>query len=311
MIYARPGTAFTALLDDAETGLEGTLEVRVKRTDGSTVIGPTTEGITEIEAGSGAYSKTFSTAPSIQGTYIILWDVAGEDVAVEELIVTFTLPIPGVGGGLVSLQEMKVALNLLDTTEQDEKILQAIPEAEAAIFNTTNRTFEVTPPSASAVPRTFEYSDSGVIEIADAQHGTIESVTAGGRLLLPDEWSAEPSAEEYPVTWWIELAIPGSRGLRSPEMGFTRNEDVLWREGRLRPVADSDVVVTAVWGWPAVPLDVRRAAIWTVAAFMERPTPYVSESIAGYSRTSPNPLTVAIPARARALLDYHVKGGGD
>lgn len=311
MIYAHPNSLISAYTESGafDSGLVGTLSIRVENTSDVVVVAPKTTEIVEIASETYAASAV-GPLPSTQGRYAIIWDDGAGGVALEELEITYSSPGSGVEEpGLVTLDEMKVALNLLDSTEFDQRILQSIPEAEAAIFNMTNRTFDVAAPDAVATPRTFEYSESGIIELADAQHGSVTEITAGGRILTAEEYSIEPSPEEYPVAWWLEMNQPGLS--RSPEMGFTRNEDVVWREGRLQPLVDSPVTVTAIWGWPAVPMDVRRAAIWTVAAFMERPTPYVSESIAGYSRTSPNPLTVAIPARARALLDFHVKGGGD
>lgn len=204
---------------------------------------------------------------------------------------------------------MRTALGYGPTeTQQDAKIDQAIPEADAAIAAYTGRTFAVVA-SAVASARIFRTGNSGVIEIDDFKHGSVTRVRYVGQevdLQPSHDYLAEPSSWEYPVAYWIELLYPGL--VSSPKMGFTRNEDTIWREPR--QVAGAEIEVTAVWGWPAVPADVKRAAIWTVSAFMERPTPYVSESIAGFSRTNANPMTHAIPRRAQAILDEHVKGTG-
>ncbi len=209
---------------------------------------------------------------------------------------------------LVTLDEMKTALGLGSTeNEQNAKINQAIPEADKAIAAYTGRDFAVTPTSGAGsapTPRTYRTTLSGLVEVDDFQHGTVSSVLLGTTALEATAYVVEPASYEYPVGYWIELLRPGRA--TSPEMGFTRNEDVYWSEHRW--ITATTIEVTALWGWPSVPTDVKRAAIWTVAAFMERPSPYVSESIAGLSRTQANPMTHAIPRRAQSLLDPHTKG---
>lgn len=206
---------------------------------------------------------------------------------------------------LVTLSEVKTALGITGT-ERDALITQTLPEAYLAIQRYTNRTFGVV--DAPAAERTFPATESGVVPIADAQHGSVSSVRiepagAAPYSLVAGSYTAYPLQEEYPVAWWLDL----QRGRDpSPEMGFTRNEDVFWAE-HPREVA-ATVVVTAVWGWPYVPADVKRAAYWTVSAFMEAPKPYVSESIDGYSRQRELNVTEAIPPRAATILDYHVRG---
>lgn len=90
MIYAKPDEDFTALLNGADTGLVGTLTYQVERPDGSTWKVATTTGIVEVEPGS--YVVT-AQAPADAGMYVIVWKANGITTS-EELVVTYTLPIP-------------------------------------------------------------------------------------------------------------------------------------------------------------------------------------------------------------------------
>ncbi len=86
MIYVQPGATFTALLDNAPSGLVGTLGVRIENADGTNQTPRTTAGIVELEAASGSYVKADLVAPATAGTYFVMWDT-GSDFASEELVV--------------------------------------------------------------------------------------------------------------------------------------------------------------------------------------------------------------------------------
>ena len=211
---------------------------------------------------------------------------------------------------LITDVEVKEALGLKPgDTSKDSLIAQVLPLAESAIQDFTNRTFQVNDPADPAETRDFVGEEAGFTSIDDAVHGTITAVStvgAGGVVtpLQALQYLVQPAAGEFPVAWYIET-YPLRR--TSPEMGFARNEDVLYREGRLLSTEQFLVRVTAKWGWPEIPGAVKQAAIWTAIAFMENPRPFVSEAIQGYSRTREAAID-AIPARARDLLGRYVKG---
>jgi hypothetical protein len=126
-------------------------------------------------------------------------------------------------------------------------------------------------------------------------------------------WSAMPPRRaDAPLYSYIIL--PGLYGgyPGSPEMGFTRNLDVIAAEGRLRglPVM---VKVNADWGWGAIPLDVKQAVIWTIDEWLSRPhgEGLTSESIADLSyswgRPNQNAPAQAIPQRAQDILAQYAK----
>lgn len=77
MLYSKPSTSVTALLDGAAPNLGGALTFSLKDAEtGSVVIAPTTAGIVEIILNgvhTGSYLVTF-TAPAVEDQYLIAWD---------------------------------------------------------------------------------------------------------------------------------------------------------------------------------------------------------------------------------------------
>jgi hypothetical protein len=76
MISAIADAPFVAYTEDAPTGLTGTIGVQVKDANDNVVVARTTEGITEVAAGSGIYQWN-ATAPQQPGPYVIIWDTGG------------------------------------------------------------------------------------------------------------------------------------------------------------------------------------------------------------------------------------------
>lgn len=195
-------------------------------------------------------------------------------------------------GDLITWDYFKTAVG--DTDDQRKpKIEQTISEASVAIRGYTARDFAA---AAGEATREFSYDGEGFLEVDDIVPGSITAVSIDGVDLPASHYLVQPQGG--PAVTWLEL--PGRA--RSPEMGFMRNEDYYAARFGARP---STVSITATFGWPEVPLDVKRATIWTVLAFSENPSAYISESIAGYSRTSVNPSRAAIPERAKDLLENY------
>jgi hypothetical protein len=103
-IYSGPGATFYSDLDNAPTGLVGTVGVRIiRKSDEATVLARTTAGIVEVPAGSGRYVATL-VAPLTQGDFTVFWDtgtVTPTTTATDDLVVTNNPPTGGVepGGG--------------------------------------------------------------------------------------------------------------------------------------------------------------------------------------------------------------------
>jgi hypothetical protein len=191
---------------------------------------------------------------------------------------------------------------LADLEPQEvDKYTFAIKAASAAVRSYTDRDFTLNA-SGIATVRTFEYDDSGYIDIDDAQ--TVTGVTVnfpyGGfpQTLTTNQWQAQPYGG--PIFDSIVLYSPSFYSMNR-EMGFTYNLDRY--EGVVGPPPTLDV--TAIWGWTEIPADVQQATIWTAAAFTEDARQITSESIDSFSRSMNTLAPTALPMRARDLLDQY------
>jgi hypothetical protein len=217
---------------------------------------------------------------------------------------------------LITLSEYKAVNGVKSSdTTNDDKITASIPFASAAVLNYTERDFGA---PVTTEQRTFVYDGSGYVDIDDAQAITTVTLSVPGAAdlaLESDQWTAgPPRRDDSPMFYYLELYTGwGLRGI-SPEMGFTRNVDVLYAEGRFL-YARPTVKVDATWGWSTIPEDVKIAVAWTIAEWNSRPSGegVTAEAIVDYSRSyggrtagAAAPL-LAIPNRARDLLAHYAK----
>jgi hypothetical protein len=216
---------------------------------------------------------------------------------------------------LLTLAEYKTAAGIgVTDTRQDAKITQWIPWMSQAIRAFTERDFGA---GSVTEERIYEYDGSGYLDIDDAATITAVSFTyisAPDIVLSVDEWAAKPERrDDAPVYQWILL--PGYAGgmYGSPEMGFTRNLDVFYRENRNWPLP-SKVKVNGTWGWPVIPGDIKMAAVWTMQEWISRPSGegLTAEAIEGWSRTwgtkaGGSAAALAIPERARDILANYAR----
>ena len=216
---------------------------------------------------------------------------------------------------LITLDELRTRLGIDPTFTQDDAYLESIiPAISRIVVNFTGRDFG-TP--LVTEEREFQYDGDGVLDIDDCVDITrvaVKVLHAADVELLDDQYFAQPPRrDDSPVHYYLVLGDPfTSHG--SPEMGFTRNLDRLWREGRW-PVTPTVIKVTATWGWPVVPEDVKQAVVWTVQDWMNRREGEAlrSEAIADYARGwgSPSGVNVAtataLPSRALDVLAAYEK----
>jgi hypothetical protein len=213
---------------------------------------------------------------------------------------------------LITRDEVKAILGLdLTDTRKDPQYDEIIPLASQAIKTFTGRDFGE--PTVTE-PRNFEYDGSGFLDIDDATDITaLEFIVPHSTNLVldSDQWyAAPPRRDDSPVYDYIVLVTPTGQ---SPYMGFERNTDVLYEEGRL-PSVTRTAVVTGTWGWPDVPGDVKLATAWTINSWTTAPDGddnLSAEAIEGFSRSWGNrtatTTALAIPNRARDILAAYQK----
>lgn len=210
---------------------------------------------------------------------------------------------------LITLSEYKELLGLdPQTAPDDAQVTGLLPAASRSIRKYTDRNFEI---AATPATRTFQYEGDGFLEIDDAT--TITAVTSDlgytGQTYPLDatEYTAMPYRESADDDPHYYVLVSSYRLPASPEMGFERNLDTLGVLPQLPTIN-----VTATWGWPIIPADVKLATAITVQGLLKSTAnaagsggALTSEAIAGYARSwqppDPNSL-LAIPNRARDLL---------
>lgn len=308
----RPNSIFTAFAEHPTSGLVGTLGVRIVDGEGTVVVPRTTDGIVEVVPGSGLYSKQL-TAPAALGKYLVVWDTGADGPGTstaEEIEVAYTQPTPGDAPGtdLLTLAEYKSLLGIQATDERnDGQISALIPAVSRTVRNFTGRNFEVA--SGPATPREYQYDESDMLDIDDCVAVVSVSTDAGVPTqsydLHSEEWTAMPQ-DDSDVFYYV-LIHGGPYYGGSPEMGFKRNLDTLPYSPK-RPL----ITVTAQWGWPAIPQDVKLSAALTAQSFLSGGASgrgsedLTSEAIEGFARSwggrSGESVAMAVPNKARDIL---------
>lgn len=138
------GQAFEAVYDAGETGLAGTVAVRIDDNEGNTVVGPLDAGIIELGA-SGVYSVEL-TAPNTLGTYTILWssdgtfdaDTGGVE-ALEVISTTAVAPLPplssdGSGGLCSAWTTAELVAACCDGLDIDDPRLETVIQAASEVL---------------------------------------------------------------------------------------------------------------------------------------------------------------------------------
>jgi len=226
---------------------------------------------------------------------------------------------PQVTYDLIDVPFVKLILDIDPTdTRKDAQYEALIPAVSRTITTFTGRDF-ASPLVVEERQYVYNADDGGFLDIDDtAQVNSVTFANPYGDdvLLDPAQWVAmPPRRDDSPV--FTYLSIQGlDSGFRppSPLMGFTRNLDVLWAEGRYRYGSYTPTFkVNAQWGWPDVPEDVKVAAVWTLQEWVTRPNAeaMTAESIEGYSRSwgrqGVASASQGIPDRARDILAGYIK----
>ncbi len=207
---------------------------------------------------------------------------------------------------LITLAEYKAMQGIqVGDTRNDVQLAALLPAASRAVRTYTGRQFEVN--TGTATTRTFQHDGSEMLDIDDCTAITLVSTDAGvpgtSYDLNSDQWMAMPQ-DDSDVFYYV-IIYGGLFSGFSGEMGFTRNLDMYEFRGR-HPM----ISVTATWGWPVIPDDVKLATALTVGELASspggRPEGLSAEAIEGWSRSWGSRNTavtaMAIPNRARDLL---------
>lgn len=203
---------------------------------------------------------------------------------------------------ILTLAEYKAFAGVDPTNNLDDVRIEALmPAVDSAIGKYCDRKFELA--TGASTERTFQFSGEGLVDIDDCTSIVSVSTDAGvlGEQfdLSAAQWTAQPGDDT--LTYYYLNIHSGPFNSFSPHMGFERNLDK-YESFDVKPVTIS---VVAMWGWPAIPPDVKLAAVWFLQDILDKPGgDNVSvEAIEGYSRSWVGSFAaLSIPNRARDLL---------
>lgn len=240
MIYALPGGTYTAVLNAGVTGLVGTLKIQLENADGTTAVGATIAGIVEVEPT--IYAKDDNVAPDKAGTYIVVWNNAGERAS-EELIVTADLPEPGGGP---SFPGYPTTAELVEASDNDH--LEALTGVQQDGLRTTAITMieayagqKFIAEGTEGAPVTRVLSGTGATELYLPQRleQLVTLTVVDGSLTAADCELAEEHDHLYiaptSTSTWVERALRDTR-----ELVFPRQQR-------------NNIKVAGVWGWAVCP----------------------------------------------------------
>lgn len=259
--FASPGATFTARTQGWPTGYgSGTIGVAIIRESDETVItARTTTGITEPEAG--VYSVTL-TAPAAAGDYLIVWTTVTPAYRAEESLRVAGVITTAGSPDLCTLADVRLQLQKpTGDTDQDTLIGDLITAASRAIHQWTGRQFV-----ADAAPSTRTVPVGGYWRARMVPTGDLTTAPTTV-LVLAEDGSTTATLVVGTDTQPLYADTPFSL---TPAFGWQPVTGLRIRDsaGVLRPT--DQLQVTGTYGFPAVPEDVVRACITTVALWMRR-----------------------------------------
>lgn len=244
-----------------------------------------------VNAGVGI--RTYSWTPTLRGMHDVRWAGTGAVVTADQeavyILEDFTL-----GLDLTTVANVKNAIGLTSNTS-DPLIQDLITQASATITSRYQREF-----AAVAATPTRRIKVTGLW--VDLKPYDLRSVSGAGVVLGPE--SASPTTLTAGTDYALQPVTTSSLGTytelklsnRLPLMGSTT----------LQNFGYALLDITGTWGAAAVPADVARACIITVAAWLDRGADVIA---AMDSTVRPDGSTMttswAIPSAAHRLLQVY------
>ncbi len=251
-----PSATLEATCSGFDSGLTGTIGVRIIDNAGATTTARATAGITEYPAGSGFYQVTM-TAPSTTGDYTLMWDtgtVTPETTAYEDLTVSAAAAaaLTGSGNLYITLAELKATLSITSSTWDDD-LTAAITAASRAVDEDTGRRFYLDADATSV--RYYDPSTTSLVLIDDLAALTSVAVDPGGTGTFSTAWTAGTNFNLDPYN----AAADG-----------WPYEALKLRVTSSMPTYERSIKVTGQFGWPAVPAPISEATTLLASRLFKR-----------------------------------------
>ena len=217
MISAVADTPFEAVVSGADTGLVGTITVEVyDPTTGTSVIAPTTVGITEPR--SGTY-RALLTVPD-PGTLMVRWSYAGT-AAEEDLLVTALPVVPSESASTIDPELVRPTVTEVSILERTRTVGMTAgglggdtTPSDITVFGTDTR------PTATEVEAIIDQAVSAIIgqmpaEVPVVYYGQIRHFVALYSAILIEGSFFRESLDEGSVELYRDLLSTGIPQLRT------------------------------------------------------------------------------------------------
>lgn len=244
-----PGATFEAVAT-FDSGLTGTVGVRIRDNQGADFLARTTAGITaDVTVGTRTVYRRNFTAPTVQGTFTLVWD-DGATIITEDLEVTNNLLEPAAPSGrdLCTLADVtSIVPGYRGDTATDTTLQRFITSESELIPSEAGR--EIIGP-AGLVARTFPIDERaylyGRVDIGDL--ATLVDATV--EILNPAGTSISTVAGEDVIAMYREREFQKQPWEPITALRFRPGVTLGWR---------TILRVTGTWGFPSIPPFVREA----------------------------------------------------
>jgi hypothetical protein len=254
-MYVQPSTDFEAVAQ-FQTGLTGTIGVRVTDNEGATTIARVTAGIAEYPAGSGIYAVTL-TSPGTPGQYSLVWDDGADNWATDELVVTtdtVTTVVVGTGNLYITAADLKDILSLKAGTYADTAIGIACQAASRSIDGYKGARYY---PTTEIRKYTNRQTFADSIAVDDIVSLTSVQIDTDGDLAYDETWAVGTDF----------VLEPANNALEGKPYTTVQ---LIPKANRRFPTTPQAVRVAGSFGWAAAPEQVTAAAVLLAHRFLNR-----------------------------------------
>jgi len=256
-MYVNPSTSFEAVAQ-FETGLTGTLGVRIIDNAGNTTLARATAGIAEYPSGSGIYAVTL-TSPGTAGQYTLVWDNGAADpaYATEDLTVVAEVADVVIGSG--NLYVTPDDLDDFDAFTGDGGLKDA---AKTIACQTASRAIDA-------------YKGTRYYAVSETRYYTAR--TSYDREIQTDDLvsASTVALDRDGDRVWEETLVEGTDyaldPINAPLDGRPYSQiTLLPNAGISLPMQPHGIKVVASFGWSAAPQQVQAAALLYANRFLAR-----------------------------------------
>jgi len=257
-----------------------------------TITDPTGATTTPSPAHTGTGTYTANVACTVTGTWTYLWE--GTGTASDAIAGTWTVTTVALNQRYCSVEEVKSRLGIPDTSD-DLELQLAVEAASRSVDEVTRRYFWRGTSVRTYIPESIYYQSTD-----DLVSVTTLAVDRDGDGVYEETWT---QGTDYQLQVGLGKFNATAKGEQWPYTGFNivgpKFIPITWPWSHL-----DRIQVTGVFGWPAVPLAVKQAALVTAAdLFRLKDAPF---GVAGFGEFGA--VRIQANPRVMSLLQRYING---